>query len=213
MWAARVSTMGERSQLRLAEDFRKRTGLINYLMKNRHGTPFEHNSMTFLVEAPIVVFREMQRHRAGVSFNEESGRYRKLNPVFYFPPSQRPLVQVGKAGHYQFEQGTQEQRTLTLERFSAAYIAAYNAYEAMVSSGVARELARCVLPGGIYVSCYVTMNARSLMHFLSLRTEGSAIPSYPMWEIKKVAELMEGYWRELMPVTAQAFDKNGRMAP
>ena len=85
----------------------------------------------------------------------------------------------------------------------------------MLAAGVAREVARSVLPVNIYSSMYVTMNARSLMNFLSLRTkrEDSAFPSFPQREIEMVAEKMEAFWRELMPATAAAFDKNGRVAP
>ncbi|MEU4420322.1 FAD-dependent thymidylate synthase [Actinoplanes sp. NPDC024001] len=82
---ARVSTLGEQSLEELQKDHERSRGLINYLMRDRHGTPFEHNSLTFFVSAPIFVFREFQRHRVGFSYNEESGRYRELQPVFYVP--------------------------------------------------------------------------------------------------------------------------------
>ena len=86
-------------------------GLINFLMRDRHGTPFEHSSMTFYVQAPIFVFREFMRHRIA-SYNEESGRYRELRPVFYVPGPQRRLRQQGKPGHYEFVDGTPEQLEL-----------------------------------------------------------------------------------------------------
>jgi thymidylate synthase (FAD) len=108
LFAARVSTQGEQT-LEAAQDESLDTsrskGLINYLMRDRHGSPFEHNSMTFYVQAPIFVFREFMRHRMA-SYNEESGRYRELNPVFYVPAPSRNLVQVGKAGAYDFLPGT-----------------------------------------------------------------------------------------------------------
>src|SRR3712207_3555425 len=74
IWAARVSTAGEQSLSARDEDPARSSGLINYLMRERHGSPFEHNSMTFLVSAPIFVFREFHRHRIGWSYNESSGR-------------------------------------------------------------------------------------------------------------------------------------------
>ena len=80
--SAKVSTVGDLSTLE--SDAEKSAGLINFLMRDRHGTPFEHNSMTFFVSAPIFVFREFHRHRIA-SYNEESGRYKKLQPVFYVP--------------------------------------------------------------------------------------------------------------------------------
>ncbi len=84
IWAARVSTKGEQSLADVNADAERSAGLINFLMRDRHGTPFEHSSMTFYVNAPIFVFREFMRHRT-FSYNEESGRYRKLDPVFYVP--------------------------------------------------------------------------------------------------------------------------------
>jgi thymidylate synthase (FAD) len=85
LFAARVSTQGEGSLDQVGADPVSSKGLINYLMRDRHGSPFEHNSMTFYVQAPIFVFREFMRHRIGFSYNEESGRYRELQPVFYVP--------------------------------------------------------------------------------------------------------------------------------
>ena len=79
-------------------------------MRDRHGSPFEHNSMTFFVRAPIFVWREHMRHRIA-SYNEESGRYRQLEPVFYVPDHRRPVVQVGKTGAYEFLAGTASSTT------------------------------------------------------------------------------------------------------
>ena len=107
LFAARVSTQGEQSLEQLDADPQRSKGLINYLMRARHGSPFEHNSMTFYVQAPIFVFREFMRHRIA-SYNEESGRYRELRPVFYVPGPQRRLRQQGKPGHYEFVEGTPE---------------------------------------------------------------------------------------------------------
>lgn len=76
LFAARVSTLGEQSLDELQKDPERSKGLLNYLMRDRHGSPFEHNSMTFFISAPIFVFREFMRHRVGWSYNEESGRYR-----------------------------------------------------------------------------------------------------------------------------------------
>ena len=111
--SARVSTVGEAASDEVS-DVRAR-GMINFLLRDRHGSPFEHNSMTFLVCAPLFVAREFMRHRAGWSYNEESGRYRELQPVFYVPDERRALVQVGKPGAYRFEEGTERQRLLTEE--------------------------------------------------------------------------------------------------
>ena len=177
-------------------------------------SPFEHNSMTFYVQAPIFVFREFMRHRIA-SYNEESGRYRELRPVFYVPGPERRLRQVGKPGAYQFLEGTPEQAELVEAEAKRVCREAYAAYQRMLDAGVAREVARIVLPLSIYSSMYVTMNARSLMNFLSLRTarEGARFPSFPQREIEMCAERMEQLWAELMPLTHAAFEGNGRVAP
>ncbi|MFD7453753.1 FAD-dependent thymidylate synthase [Kitasatospora sp. NPDC059827] len=215
IWSARVSTAGEQSLDALQQDPEKSKGLINFLMRDRHGTPFEHNSMTFFISAPIFVFREFHRHRSGWSYNEESGRYRELEPVFYVPGTDRKLVQQGRPGKYEFHEGTPEQHETTTGAMEAAYRESYARYQEMLAAGVAREVARAVLPVGLFSSMYATCNARSLMHFLSLRTrrENSAVPSFPQREIEMVAERMEEQWAQLMPLTHAAFEKHGRVAP
>jgi thymidylate synthase (FAD) len=221
LFAARVSTQGEqtleeslRSTEAPAESEKRDKGLINYLMRDRHGSPFEHNSMTFYVQSPIFVFREFMRHRIA-SYNEESARYRELNPVFYVPAEDRNLVQVGKPGAYDFIPGTPEQTQIVQEATKHAVTVAYQEYERMLEAGVAREVARGVLPVATYSSMYVTMNARSLMNFLSLRTkrEGTHFPSFPQREIEMVAEKMEDAWAKLMPMTYEAFNEHGRVSP
>jgi thymidylate synthase (FAD) len=93
--------------------------------------------------------------------------------------------------------------------------AAYESYQRMLEAGVAREVARIVLPVNIYSSMYVTMNSRALMNFLSLRTkrEGTHFPSFPQREIEMVAEKMEDFWAKTMPLTYESFNENGRVAP
>jgi thymidylate synthase (FAD) len=198
----------------IGEDPARSAGLINYLARERHGSPFEHTSMIFFVSAPIFVFREFMRHRIA-SYNEESGRYRELNPVFYIPNKDRNLIQIGKTGAYEFVPGTEEQFNVTVDAMKEAYVVAYDSYKKMLDAGIAREVARAVLPVATYSSMYVTMNARALMNFLSLRTsrEGSHFPSYPQREIEMVAEKMEAEFARLMPLTYAAFEKSGRVAP
>jgi thymidylate synthase ThyX len=384
LWAARVSTAGEQSLEELTKDPERSKGLINYLMRDRHGSPFEHNSMTFFISAPIFVFREFMRHRVGWclagdtlitledpaggparqrtladlhrawypgtrrdlppvpdgadgadgadwvrcfdedalrarrtritdvmesgvkpllrittaagrtlrcsadhailtpagwrkagelttadtvladgpgtdgpgtgtavpdpvaaisgdgeemtydlsvagpwhnflaggivvhnSYNEESGRYRELQPVFYVPAEDRKLVQRGRPGKYEFVDGTPDQRKQTVTAMEESYAQSYAAYQELLAAGVAREVARATLPVGLYSSMYATCNARSLMHFLGLRTrhELARTPSFPQREIEMVAERMEAAWAELMPLTHAAFNANGRVAP
>ncbi len=210
--AARVSTVSGNHEK--VVDLEKDAGLINYLMRDRHGSPFEHNAFTFYIEAPIFVFREFMRHRIA-SYNEESGRYKQLEPVFYMPDHQRKLLQVGKPGAYIFEQGSDTQVYAAQQAIEKSSIEAYDQYVFMLEKGIAREVARMALPVNIYSSMYVTMNARSLMNFLSLRTihPDSKVPSFPQREIEMVAEKMEGFFAEKMPITYETFNKNGRVAP
>lgn len=214
VWAARVSTAGEASLEARHEDPERSAGLIRYLLRSRHGSPFEHNSFTFLVAAPIFVFREFMRHRT-FSYNEESARYRELAPVFYVPGPDRNLVQEGKPGHYRYVPGTPGQHELVTAATQDACRTAYAAYRRMLAAGVAREVARGVLPVATYSSMYATCNARALMSFLSLRTARpeASFPSYPQREIELVAEQMEAHFARLMPITHAAFDAAGRVGP
>ena len=391
LWAARVSTAGEQSLEELTKDPERSKGLLNYLMRDRHGSPFEHNSMTFFISAPIFVFREFMRHRVGWclagdteitlegaagglrglpvkdlhrlwypgghdrepvrrdyvrcydertlrarraqivdvmesavkplirittgsgrvlrcsvdhailtpdgwrkagelaegdavmaadpaarpaedhqagggarqqalgrpggetavpdriaavaddgeemtydlavagpwhnflangivvhnSYNEESGRYRELQPVFYVPGTERKLVQQGRPGKYEFVHGSADQHKAVVAAMEESYAQSYAAYQEMLAAGVAREVARATLPVGLFSSMYATCNARSLMHFLGLRTqhELARVPSFPQREIEMVGEKMEAAWAELMPLTHAAFNANGRVAP
>lgn len=191
--AARVSTVGAESMGMEAD-----AGLIRYLLKNNHWSPFEHGSFTFLVEAPIFVAREWMRHKS-FSFNEESGRYKKLDPVFYIPNAGRPLVQHGKAGHYTFDAGTEEQYLSVEHNLRTTYTASYGAYERLLEEGVAREVARMVLPVGVFTSFYATCNPRSLIHFLGLRDS-----DFAQQEIRAAAQDMRAIFQSLMPITAAA---------
>lgn len=218
--AARVSTLGDITReewggVPMTEEGQKRDkGLINYLMRDRHGSPFEHTFMTFYIEAPIFVFREFMRHRIA-SYNEESSRYKQLGAVFYTPSRERNLQQVGRPGAYDFVPGTDEQIDQVALEVRSQALLAYAAYQRMLDAGIAREVARIVLPVNTYSSMYVSMNARALMNFLSLRTkrEGSHFPSFPQREIEMVAEEMETLFAYAMPWTYEAFNKNGRVAP
>lgn len=207
--AARVSTLGADSF-----DSGESKGLINFLLKNRHGSPFEHIYLTWLITCPIFVWRELMRHRMA-NYNEESGRYKQLEPVFYLPPRHRPLQQFGKTGAYEFVPGTAEQYGAVLTEFKGGAYAQYHAYERLLDLGVAKEVARMELPLNIYSSAYVTMNARALMNFLSLRTKSASakFPSFPQWEIAQVARAMENGFFEKFPLVHEAFQANGRVAP
>lgn len=200
--SARVS-FGTRKEALEASD----EGLINFLMKERHGTPFEHNMFRFHVKAPLFVTREWQRHRMA-SYNELSGRYKKFeNPDFYLPREEHIRTQTGKPGAYTFErwQGNTKMFRANLERHYQDSVDLYNHY---TEQGVAKELARIVLPLALYTEFYYTVNARSLMNFLSLRNAPTA-----MYEIAEYAQALEVLFGLVMPVTAAAFRSNNRVAP
>lgn len=212
--AARVCTSSSSKA-----DEGKDRGTINYLMKHRHGSPFEHASMTFLVHAPIFVWREWHRHRIGWSYNEESGRYKTLDPVFYIPATDRPLLKVEdwKAGRPKFRviNPTDNIHTTIQTNLKISYHCSYRMYKSLLALNIDPGLARDCLPVGIYSSCYVTCNPRSLMAFLSLRTHDpeAQFVSYPLWEIELAARQLETHFATLFPWTYQAFIDNGRVAP
>lgn len=213
--AARVSTGAGLTEF----DEKADAGLIRYLVAKKHGSPFEHNTMTFFIEAPIFVFREFQRHRVGFSYNEMSARYKKLYPKFYVYPEDRPMVQSGSSAHPDLVAGDVALTDLANRALEATYYRAWSDYESMLDSTfhepIANEVARAVLPVGIYSSMYVTCNARSMMNFLMLRvdSEDNTFETKPQWEIQKVAEKMEAIFAELFPITYREFVRNGRVAP
>jgi thymidylate synthase (FAD) len=182
-------------------------GLVRFLMRDRHGTPFEHNAFRFHIRCPIFVAREWFRHRVG-SFNEFSMRYAKATDDFYVPEAEDVRSQVGKPGAYSFEPVDAELAERTREELQAVYDTAYAAYVRLTEAGVARELARSVMPVGAYTEFYWTVNARALMNFISLRNAETA-----QREIRRYAEACESFLATAMPVTYGAFVAAGRVAP
>jgi thymidylate synthase (FAD) len=199
---ARVSFARRKEEMDASDE-----GLIRFLMRDRHGTPFEHNSFRFHIRTPIFVAREWFRHRVG-SFNEFSMRYARATDEFYVPAVEDVRSQVGKPGAYSFEPVEAELAEHTRAELQKVYETAYATYEALVEAGVARELARAVLPVGAYTEFYWTVNARSLMNFLSLRAAEAA-----QREIRRYAEACEQLFATQMPVTYEAFVANERRAP
>jgi thymidylate synthase (FAD) len=180
---------------------------VRFLMRERHSTPFEHGVFRFHVKCPIFVAREWMRHRAG-SYNEHSARYSELPDEFYVPEAADVRTQVGKPGSYRFEPVDDELAEATRVTLRDSYRAAYDAYRGLIDRGVAREIARMALPVGIYTQFHWTLNARSLMNFLSLRNAESA-----QLEIRRFAEAVEQIFAEHMPVTHAAFVEFDRRAP
>ena len=181
-------------------------GLIRFLIRHKHGSPFEHGYFRFLVKAPLFVVREHHRHRAGHSYNEWSGRYSKLEAEFYVPDYVR--TQVGKPGSYSFEAVDEATRAAARQEIEKNAERAFQSYERLLEQGVAKEVARAVLPLSTYTKYYWSCNPRSLMHFCSLRNSEQA-----QFEIREYAATAESFLERLMPVTHEAFVENGRVAP
>jgi thymidylate synthase (FAD) len=199
---ARVSFARHKTEMEEADH-----GLIRFLLRERHASPFEHAVFRFHVRCPIFVAREWMRHRWS-SFNEFSLRYAKATDDFYVPAAEDVRTQIGKPGAYSFEPVSPELAEQTREELAAVYEQAFATYERLVDAGVAREIARCALPVGAYTEFYWTVNARSLMNFVSLRNAEMA-----QREIRYYAEAVEGFFAEKMPVTHAAFVANDRTAP
>jgi thymidylate synthase (FAD) len=201
--SARVS-FGKRKEKLEAADI----SLIDFLIKNRHGTPTEHNSFTFHIRCPIFVAREWFRHRIG-SFNEFSMRYSQVKTHDYYVPSLEDVrTQVGKPGSYTFKPMDKEKAAQVQTMINECAKHSFEAYDKMIAMGVAKELARCILPVGAYTEFYWTVNARSLMNFLSLRNHPTALI-----EIQKYAAAVEHFFQLKMPHTHAAFQKNNRTPP
>ena len=181
--------------------------LIYYLMRERHGSPFEHNIFKFLVEVPLFVRSEHHRHRVGHSYNEMSGRYTEMQPIFYYPKN-NVRKRVGKPGHYNYEPVNEDLEFWYIDELMEQCERAWNIYLKAIEKGIAPEVARMHLPLNICTKYYWTCNARSLMHFLSLRNAPNAL-----YEIRKVAQLAEIGFKQHMPITYNAFVKHGRVAP
>lgn len=216
--AARVSTNGIEAKKFADMPAEENAGLIRYLIKQRHGTPFEHSALTFFVHAPIFVWREWHRHRVGFSYNEESGRYKQLEPVFYLPERNRPMMKVEgwKPGRPKFALCESDEKFQAfISRKKRQYVSAYDSYELSLLEGFDPGLARIDLPVGIYSGCWVTCNPRSLMNFLSLRIneESAKFVSYPLYEIELAARACEEIFAKGWPITYTAFNDNGRVAP
>ena len=202
--------------LRYAVEEIRDKGLIGYLMREKHGSPFEHNSMTFSIDTQIFTAREQMRHRVGFSYNERSGRYSELEPVFWVPDVEiRGLVNEGKASAPKLVAGSEIQKHAVPLYLRWAYQTSWWAYKSMLALGVANEVARAVLPVGIYTQYEVTMNLRSAFNFLSLRVldENAVHVSRPQQEIHDVAVQIEEHVAKLFPIAYEHFIKNGRVAP
>jgi len=179
-------------------------GLIRYLMRHWHSTPFEMCEVKFHVKLPVFVARQWIRHRTA-NVNEYSARYSILDREFYIPAPEQLAAQssVNNQGRGALLQGDEAQRVLDLLRDDA--MRSYDHYEAMLSQdgqqGLARELARMNLPANIYTQWYWKVDLHNLFHFLRLRADAHA-----QYEIRVYAELMCQIVRDWVPLAYAAFE-------
>ncbi len=208
--AAWISTTTDERE----KDTEKVRGLLNYLMEHRHGTPFEHVWATVRAEAELFTFYEWHRHR-NFSYNEESGRYTKMTPMFWQPAPERPLVNVGTSARPKMVPGTEEQYTEGIAVQLESYQHSWDSYEKLLDIGWAKEAARSVLPTGIRKTMYASINLRGWLHFLSLRTneEWSTYQGHPQYEIEQLSKKIEALLTEQFPLVFELWNAHGRVAP
>jgi thymidylate synthase (FAD) len=207
--AARVSTKGADSRTTAAN-----TGLIRYLYREAHGVPFESCVLQMYLEFPVFTSRQVVKHRLS-SINEESGRYKEMEGVFYVVDDKRPLVQTGKTGAYIFEQGRPDQ--LEAVQWVQKNTAQNNweNYEKLLEMGIAKEVARMHLSFTLYSSMYFTANLRSVLNFLSLRKdwgETAVHQSKAQYEIALVTDKIAEIVQEKFPTVWDCFVESGYQA-
>lgn len=186
------------ARISYSNDRQVRTGdatLLRYLMRNAHWTPFEMPMMRFHVKCPIFVARQWMRHRSG-AFNEMSARYTDMKDEFYVPAEDQLLTQSTDN-----KQGRSGQKAkVDPQVLQGVHDHAYEVYEEATSLGLARELARGVLPVNLYTQFYWQVNLRNLLHFLELRLHPHA-----QYEIRVYAEAIAEMVKEHYPNVWQAF--------
>lgn len=206
--AARVSTLGANSRGSQAN-----TGLVRFLYREGHGTPFESIQMQFYFEVPIFVSRQILKHRLS-SINESSGRYSEMEGMFYLPHNKRKVVQTGKTGAYNF---VEDEKKLAQTRRWIKRVSRFSwfAYESMLKLGVSKEVSRMVLPVNLYSSMYFTANLRSVLNFLSLRKDwgpDAVHQSKAQDEISQVADEIARYVAKMFPTVWEMFVASGYQA-
>jgi thymidylate synthase (FAD) len=172
--------------------------LLRYLFRNKHTSPFEMVKIVFNVKMPIFVMRQWVRHRMQ-NLNEVSGRYSELPDEFYIPNPFRAQDKVNKQGSVESVTLNQDKHLATV---ASCYRYCYTAYQSMLADGVAKELARIVLPVGIYTEIYSCWDMCNLLKFFALRDD-----SHAQSEIKDYAVAMKEITRELFPVVMDVYDE------
>ena len=195
---ARVSYDAE---WRTGEDEGKDAKLLNYLIKNKHTSPFESCCFTFEVKAPIFVFRQWHRHRTW-SFNEISARYAELPEEFYVPELEQ-ITQQSASNKQMRTDEVNEYAPLIQANIRVTSKDSFETYKNLIQLGCPRELARSVLPVGTYSHMFATVDLHNLMHFLKLRLHG-----HSQYEIRVYAEAMLKLIEPIVPHSVAAFKEH-----
>jgi thymidylate synthase (FAD) len=189
--AARVS-MGKRKEALDEQDI----GLINYLARNGHWSPFRHCVMTARVKVPIFVMRQWQKHRIGMEINEISGRYVEFQEEEYWSPEYpgwRKATPSVKQGSSDETFGMPDDDYIQ-DIYLTSVIASFRAYQALLNHGVCREQARAVLPLATFTQCMITASLQAWFHFWKLRSD-----SHAQKEIQLYAGFVNDAMSELYP--------------
>jgi thymidylate synthase (FAD) len=187
--------------------------LLHRLYKDRHTSPFEMCKITFNIKMPIFVMRQFVRHRMQ-NLNEVSARYTELPEEFYIPEKWRRQDQNNKQGSVQEQDwdvpwgpeallahGLTSNQIMS-DNLRISCKKAYELYQEMLKDGVAREMARFVLPVNIYTEIYCCWDLKNLLHFFSLRDDPHA-----QWEHQEFSRAMKAIATELFPWTMEAYAK------
>ncbi|MGB2578435.1 thymidylate synthase (FAD) [Elusimicrobium simillimum] len=178
--------------------------LIKYLLENAHHSPFEHSTFQFRICCPIYIARQWMRHR-WASYNEVSARYTEVKDEFYIPSEFRVQDTHNKQGSL----SSSDLDNAALKKiYEDSVEASYSAYKKLLEAGVAREMARGILPVCQYTQFYWTVNSRSLLNFISLRADKHA-----QKEIRDYADAIVVMFAERMPWTWEAFEQMSKKLP
>ena len=197
--AARVSFGKAKAQFEASD-----AKLVDYLAEHEHTSPFRHTALTLHVKAPIFVFRQWMKHRIGSEFNEISGRYVEFPEDEVFVPEVfRRQAKVNKQG----SEGEidADKRDRAREAYLESCRGSVAHYKELLSLGVCREQARCVLPLGLYSEVYWTVSLQAVAHFIRLREDGHA-----QWEIQQYAAAVRQIVEPIYPVGLKALLASGK---
>lgn len=190
-------------------------GLLQWLYRHKHGTPFEGPEFEWYFEVPIFISRQIVKHRLS-SINEESGRYREMRGVFYVVPEEgRDIVQVGKTGAYKFEEGRPDQISALRWVQQSQAESAWENYQKLLALGISKEVARMHLPVSLYSSMYFKANLRSMLNFVSLRKDWgpeAVHQSKAQYEISLLTDQIVPVIKEKLPNVWDLFVESGYQA-